>query len=648
MAIMKYSTKRDVVSVFEDLSPGKNTIYIEGEGFNKTTLAYKHNSHMFMADGGRTNYIGVNRFLPNNNTTWAAATGVTGVKSGSTGGSTMVLAKDVAYCNQANFGPIVDKVNKAISRSVHTNICPLHLISMDPLFQRGALSRVVSNDNTTAVMFWYVDVYPAASGCEMYMWDSYASSPELYIVGPKSNSVTANAIAVTSLTFSLAVPTTEYANSRIVSELVCSSSTTKTANCAGWGLRTVNMQTGVRGGDAVTTKYFDAHVAQFLGQLADGSAVYLFNSNMNDFTQKIVAHKAVDNTVTIVSTFGSAGGVPGERATTTLGRFNKYSSKIWQSPVNSNIYYWFTPYFDTSLNYVPFVFTWNKSTDAFSRTPCVMTGQTTAPGGSWPAYNGTIPGLVTVNVSASNVTTAATQAEIDLAQFAAIQWNETFVGPGGNRYLTMITLSGQARLYGGSGQSTTNSGGRVMFTYEVNAADPTQLFFHSSISLTGTARNAVFLNDQKTLLGIITDDKVLICSWDDAAGWQITSSIPGIFTSIGRDSTDRIWATEAVADGDYVNIHTLTVGVPIRVTMQMAQSNYDYDNANIATTVSVSAYNFSNQRVAVSVNLAIVGNTLSFGGSSSTTITTLTGSDVVVPIDVTGAGISDIVASINL
>ena len=665
MAIVKYATKRDVISVFEDINTGKNTIYLEGEGFNKTTLAYKHNSHMIMLPGSsRTNYIGSNIYRRTSADLGTTTTGVTN-RSGAAPGQTMALAKDVAYAAQTIFG--ASQITDAARIHPTTNIPPVHLMCMDPQLQRGVVSRVVSNDLAHAAIIWYIDNFPSIGG-RTVVWQipAVGGTPELNEIPPGYVDVQPFSTSFTTQGYNLAIPTIEDQNTRFVSELVHSTMIGKTNTgpvAPTFGVKRINILSGARSGLAQPTtpgaplRYYDNCTGQYIGKRADNKPYYLFTSNLNDHTHTILTHNAGDDTVTVNFTLTTSPGAAGKnkggtRSTNIMGRFNKYSSKTFQSTTNPQFYYWYTPYFDNSLNYFPFLFTWDKSSDNISRNNVSITGSATEGlstlfGGPWPSYSGSIPGLITQQYT--DPTKAITGGSANTAGLSCIQYNESFLS-GGNRYLTLFTFTGQYNYYGSASTGTASANGpRVVFTYQVNIADPSALTFHSSFTVPDNPKSVVFLNDQKTLVGIICDNSVVIYTWNNVDGWVLTTTIPGIFTSLGRDSTDRIWATEATVDNDYVHIHTLTVGTPVRIVLRTALNNYDYEGTVINTTLDVAAYNFSNQRIATGVTLSIVGSTLTFDlGATSTFVETSVAGDVNIPLRITGAGISDIVATINI
>jgi len=118
---------------------------------------------------------------------------------------------------------------------------------------------------------------------------------------------------------------------------------------------------------------------------------------------------------------------------------------------------------------------------------------------------------------------------------------------------------------------------------------------------------------------------------------------------MGRDSTDRIWANAVGTEYSYGDLHILTPSLPIRVTINPASSSYNYTGTNINSTVDISAYNIEGSRIATTVDLSIEGSTMTFsGGATTTSITTSTSAETTVNIVITGAGVSDIVADVNI
>jgi len=95
--------------------------------------------------------------------------------------------------------------------------------------------------------------------------------------------------------------------------------------------------------------------------------------------------------------------------------------------------------------------------------------------------------------------------------------------------------------------------------------------------------------------------------------------------------------------------------VPTKVTVTPASSSYNYTGSTINTSVGVSAYNISSERIATTVKLTIDGTSMQFDsdgngntGTDSATITTLTNADITKNVNIVSAGVSDIIANITL
>lgn len=803
MAIIKYATKKDVISVFEDPNPGKNTIYLEGEGYLKDSLAYKHNSHMFMTPGGsRIDYRGSNIHIKNENILVTVATNTIGAnpRSGLFPGGTMALTKDVGYAGHTTLGNDMSAATTAVdvlNMNSQTNLVVTNYLNMVEGLQRGVVNRVVSNDLSTVSVMWYIDG-SYGGPLTVIIWPAGGTPSEMYAVPP---SIITTGVQLQSLSYVntaqstyFGMPTEEDGSSGWISELCIVSSGSQSAAVSRGGrgsdawygtsefgkvirpsfaLRRINLRTGERAGPLqafsgaipLTTPgvLFDEMTGQYVGRNKSNTPCYFFNDCRSDHVGFLVAHRAgelnnLPNTTveTIINTAPDGSGIryaSGKRNTntTSLGEFAKFSSKVFDNPTNSDVKHWFTPFFDKNLNYYPYLYVWTQTAGAesFVRYPVEITlnngntagststeglsksfGVSTFTGKAGPNFAGGISGryrnrrtlvngiptpnttLIKNTESADNgladvmynehhttyedigtavatgtsVTGIATSFDTKLVAGDIIRIGsevKTVVGnPGSataltvdsafttpisiatkieklNRYLTMYTMSGVFNKYGSAAGGSSQDGGRVVFTYKVSMDGtltpplPKKLTYHSSFAAPTTIKSVVFLKDDRTLVGMILQDRIVIYQWNDTDGWVTTTEIPGVFTSLGRDATDRIWATEAPADQGYVNIHSLSISIPVRIVLRTLQTNYDYDNTPINSQVFVSAYNFLNQRINnLAVSLSITGTSMKFvvGGVElqQTTITTSNSGDAAQDIRVVSAGISEIIATISI
>lgn len=804
MAIIKYATKKGVISVFEDPNPGKNTIYLEGEGYLKDTLAYKHNSHMFMTPGGsRVDYRGSNIHLKNSNILQSVAPNVLGAisRSGLFPGSTMALTKDVGYAGHTTLGNDMSAATTAVdvlNMNSQTNLVVTNYLNMVDTLQRGVINRVVSNDLSTISVMWYIDG-SYGGPLTVIIWPAGGTPSEMYAV-PPSIITTGTQIQNTGYTETaqgtyFGMPTEEDGSSGWISELCIVSSGKQSAAVSRGGrgsdswygisefgkvirpsfaLRRINLRTGERAGPLQTFSsagaplttpgvLFDEMVGQYVGRNKSDNPTYFFNDCRSDHVGFLVSHRAGELTslpnTTVEQIINSAPDTSGIRFangkrntnSTSLGEFAKFSSKVFANTTNADIKHWFTPFFDKNLNYYPYLYVWTTTpgAESFVRYNVEITlnngntadptsteglsksfGVSTFTGKAGPNFAGGISGRyrnrrTLVNGIPTPNTTLIKNSESADNGLADLMYNEhhssyenignavasgslvTGVGtnfdtklvkgdvirigtqvrtvsatPGSstalsvteafttaisvatpieklNRYLTMYTMSGVFNKYGSASGGSSQDGGRVVFTYKVGMDGtttpplPKKLTYHSSFAAPTTIKSVVYLKDDRTLVGMILQDRVVIYQWNDTDGWVGTTEIPGIFTSLGRDATDRIWATEAPADNGYVNIHSLSISIPVRIVLRTLQTNYDYDNTPINSQVFVSAYNFLNQRINnLSVSLSITGTSMKFvvGGTElqQTTVTTNSTGDVAQDIRILGAGISEIIATISI
>ena len=163
------------------------------------------------------------------------------------------------------------------------------------------------------------------------------------------------------------------------------------------------------------------------------------------------------------------------------------------------------------------------------------------------------------------------------------------------------------------------------------------------------------MKDDKTVIGVIAKGALYFYTWDNTNGWELTQTVAGTFQAIGRDRTDRIWAVEQSTSGAYMDAHVLSLDVPVKVTVTPASSSYNYIGSTINSSVTVSAFNISNERVAKTIKLSIDGSSMQFdsdgngnANADSATITTITGGDVTKPIKIVSSGLSEIIANIEL
>jgi len=278
-------------------------------------------------------------------------------------------------------------------------------------------------------------------------------------------------------------------------------------------------------------------------------------------------------------------------------------------------------YYDTYYNWHPLVVTWDTSTDTFA----VETDITTDVNSSTHADTSTIP---------SQTSNRITQ-----------NWSTVTWVSGGTRYVSEFRVDGRSSYW------DNNEAFRTWVTYSVGAADPKSLTYHSKITMPFTPRQYVWLNDSRTLMGVWFATSFRLYSWNNSGGWTETTNIGTYIHECGRDSLDRIWYTKpsSVYGSTYPELHLLTPTLPVSITVTPENASYTYSGSNITTYVDVSAINASGSRIATSVKLVIEGSSMTFtDGSTQKTVTTLTNGELQVGTTITGAGFTNVAASIEV
>lgn len=595
--------------VIESPNPNHTRIWIEGDGHDKTTLAPIFGSFMHLRKDMDKNQARQYQNSPNR---YYAVDNTMTFRSGC-GPNTMALTKSTTYSPQTTF---------TYQNSRHNNVDYWPMLSMDPTVISSPMRRVTNPSTNLSVDFWLnmTNWYNWYRVMAWYNtngeWDQYQPTHEHIYDGNGGNGEIYHPI----------MPTVWEAGTDWVSLI------TKQTRYDGYVARPTWGIGRNKGAEFTTTNHNynttqrTPYVIQFCGKSdVDGKAIYLYNNQDNDYQQYVTKHNADSNNTTDLHYFSAAPSAAGTnaggaRGTNVISKVAKYSSSFFDDPTSAGNTCAYIPYFDTNLDYHPFLLQWDKTSDTFTRSSDIT---------------------ITGNTSSSYITNMRGDVG-DLTGHALTGWNETFEYSG-SRYLTLMMLTGHHQ------ENDQNAQGRTFITYTMNPTDPKQLTFHSTTTIPKTPKAAVFLNDAKTLLGVICYAATYFYTWNNTTGWDLASTVNENITSLGRDSTDRIWATAVGTEGNYGDLHILTPSLPIKVEITPASSSYNYTGSNINSTVGISAYNIAGARIATTIDLSIEGSTMTFsGGATTTSITTSTSADTNVSIIITGAGVSDIVADVSI
>jgi hypothetical protein len=168
----------------------------------------------------------------------------------------------------------------------------------------------------------------------------------------------------------------------------------------------------------------------------------------------------------------------------------------------------------------------------------------------------------------------------------------------------------------------------------------------------GRVRSLMQLDSTGKNLAVVYDNGIAFWSWNSSTNWTFLSTQPLQTQDVGVDAQGRVWATGV---GSYVpslptgfNYQSLYVfepaGAAVRITVEFEQSAYTYTGATISSNVVVNAYDVSGSRVAISVTLTRDTTNFDFSGNPSTTVTTSTLGNTLVPISVFSTGLLSVLA----
>jgi hypothetical protein len=584
-------------AVFEDPTLGSNKVYFQHDAYNKETITPLFDVSV------------------NHNTT---GTGITGFGQSSPQGATgqaggLILGGNQVWVNQSASG--------TTNNNALLNLDPSMFLSMDP----NRPIRHVRYDTDGVDSAVWIQRQRLISGFETSYMFRFNPATDCSDTLPRLNTNSGSGFSIWAVYLN---PATK--------NLVClsqSHSGTPVTPAWSYGYRFTSYFSNSPVA-AIHPTQGQNRTKQFLG-ISDltGNALFITTDVSTDHGFIVVTYNDFNNTATVLlNTFSAvpvAGGtsVGGARGTTFGGIIPKYLSSTFTDPTDSRLVGFYAPYFDTNGRYHPLYLTWNKEDDSFVRnTDITVNWGTTNQDAIWLAD-----------------TLSATSASIAYG-LQRIWHNETFVvgdEETGDRYLTFM------QLHGGSVYDS-EARRRTFLTFQVNSNDPKNLTYHSSVVIPATPRNIIWLNDAKTLLGVITNTAFYTYSFNPTTGWTQSASLPFQFWEIGKDTLGRIWALDRGPTG-YHNIHLITLNVPINIIVTSPQSTYNFTGTPITSQLVVNAYDPSGSRIQADIKLVIDGGSMTFAGANlTTTITTSDSEDSNVPITITGGGISNIVASVVL
>ena len=327
-------------------------------------------------------------------------------------------------------------------------------------------------------------------------------------------------------------------------------------------------------------------------------------------------------------------------ATTTIisqsyrSNTSRQSPRSWPSNIrraSSTRRVLYSCHYDTNSVLAPIRYVWNPADGSVTATNCTMTYQ----------------GANTYATYSTMYTTEGVQT------WNNMPWHMKgyqFTVDGVN-YITFWLTDKMAYTGNGTNRWSTAQK-RTMMTYTIGAGTGDDvLTYHSSYTfptVNDIPREFMPINAAGTQMMVPVTLQMKFFSFNTSTGWAPTGTYPYEFRGIGLDQTNRIWGLSR-EKGTAV-LHMITPTIPVTINVVMASSSFTFTGSNISTSCTVDAYGSDGLRLSTSVNLAIDGNTMIFtvNSTKNLTITTSASASTVVNLTITGGGVNNIIASVDI
>jgi hypothetical protein len=197
-------------------------------------------------------------------------------------------------------------------------------------------------------------------------------------------------------------------------------------------------------------------------------------------------------------------------------------------------------------------------------------------------------------------------------------------------------------------------------TFEIDQNDDTILTYHSFIDWENprmVPRYFMPINTSGTQLLVTRGENWTgTLSFNVEKGWVAHNVVPVTATGFAVDTTGRIFLIsnslgsqyESTANlfdyGESEGYSVIDIYNPSKIALisitPPANTYLSYNGSNLSSNLSVSAWNYSNERMNVEVKLVISGKNMVFANNNSQQITlnTSTSGPITVPVTITGGG----------
>lgn len=178
--------------------------------------------------------------------------------------------------------------------------------------------------------------------------------------------------------------------------------------------------------------------------------------------------------------------------------------------------------------------------------------------------------------------------------------------------------------------------------FKINSGNRGNLIYKSTVNPGFRMRGIMPLLDDYTKFMIIGDSHSEVWTWNSQIETYVyTSTVNMQCRGAMVDNLNRLWVTD-----ENSNVHLISNFSPLTIVVTPASSSYNYQGSVIDSSLSVSAYNIDNTRVAVPVRLVLEGSTYFTDDTQVKQITTSASAGTPVNIKITGTSFSRVLASV--
>lgn len=269
------------------------------------------------------------------------------------------------------------------------------------------------------------------------------------------------------------------------------------------------------------------------------------------------------------------------------------------------------------------------------------------------AVAGTYIDLTTQGTTGTLTTTAFATLNLDTSAVSFVStassvWRNTRAWTFSNSGINYLCIG----VYEPGSTNTVATSALNLYLWRLDSKTSATFLQKLDTGSAGRVRAFMPIDSSGERIVVVYDDKIVFYAWNSSTNWTFQSTQNLNTQDVGIDLQGRVWATDL---GSFVpgepsgySSQSLYVyepaGAAANITVSFAQSAYSYTGSTISSNVIVNAYDVTGARVALNVTLTRDTTNFDFSGNPSTSVTTSTSADTLVPISVFGTGLLSVLA----